>query len=322
MMMTIQKDAAYDEFQKNVLERLEQTLPLGVEIFTKTIQKGSVELDGIEIVDSSTSISLLSYFEELYADYTVGAAGMDALCYQMQGAFINKVNLYSNIEEIRNYELMQEKLQVRLLSKENTRNLLRAAPHKEHEMGVIVPYIVLKQDEKEHVSVQVTNELCTQWGMSGDELIERALENTQEQDKVEFQSLWQIINELSSEMSNDVEDFNEERKMFVLTNEARLYGATAILQQDVLEKIHDDLQTDFYVLPSSIHEVIVLPKGEESISENALREMVMDINKSMLEEGEFLSNNIFEYNGREKELKKCMIEKLQVSHDYAVGRTL
>ena len=317
-MMTIKKDAKYQEFKANVLEKLEQILPENAKILPETIKRNDTEYEGIRIVDSNTNGALQFYFEELYADYTVGAAGMDALCYQVQDAF-SKYQA-SDIKEITNYKAVQEKLQVRLLPKENNGKLLAQGPYKEHEMGVIVPYIVLKKDTESAAFVRVDQELLKQWGVPEGEVIERGLKNVQEQCVVEFESVEQVMAELLGEHGGEIpgSPIDKEATMFVLTNEDKLYGASTILYPDALNMVYEELKQDFYILPSSIHEVIILPKDEQMLNQVKLQEMVAEVNATVVSASDFLSNKVFEYLGREKEMKQCAIDEPCVSH----GRSL
>jgi len=318
IMMTIKKDAEYQKFKANILDKLEQILPEKAKISPETIERNDVKYDGIKLVDLNTNGALQFYFEELYADYTVGAAGMDALCYQMQNAFIRYQN--SDIKEITNYKDMQEKLQVRLLPKENNGKFLAQGPYKEHEMGVIIPYVMFKKEAEGAIFVRVDHELLKQWGAPEGEVIERGLKNMQEQCVVEFKSMEQMMSELLGEHWGEMpgSPIDKEAKMFVLTNEDKLYGASTILYPDALNMVYEELKQDFYILPSSVHEVIILPKDEQMLNQVKLQKMVAEVNATVVRASDFLSNKVFEYLGREKEMKQCAIDEPCVSY----GRSL
>lgn len=308
-MMTITKDKEYYEFQETILRKLEQILPEEARVETKTIEKSNVDLDGLEIRDSNKSVGLLFYFEELYADYTVGYANIDTLCQNMKDIFANKLPSDFDMKKIMDYELIKEKLRIRLLPEKNNGNFLAQGPYKSHEIGAMVPYIVLEDAEERMASIRVNDSILEAWGVSEHEMVSLALRNTQEQEQVKFQSMQQLCASLFDENIGVSDMFHDELKMFVLTNETKMYGASTIFYQGVLDMVHEYLQADFYVLPSSVHELIIVPKDQENPPESVLQEMVRDTNANVLSKEDFLSNDVFEYAGREKSLKQCVMEE-------------
>ena len=77
-------------------------------------------------------------------------------------------------------------------------------------------------------------------------------------------------------------------------------GAAAILNDTARQEIAEKLG-DFYVLPSSIHEVMIVPKSTgRSLEELEL--MVRSVNSSEVEPDEVLSDHVYEYDAKEHEL--------------------
>ena len=91
--------------------------------------------------------------------------------------------------------------------------------------------------------------------------------------------------------------------MYVLTNMQRNYGAAVLLYPGLLEMIGEEWKENFYILPSSIHEVLLVPESKNpGLSE--LKEAVFSINRTEVTKEEFLSDTVYYYNCRKKEL--CM----------------
>jgi hypothetical protein len=97
-------------------------------------------------------------------------------------------------------------------------------------------------------------------------------------------------------------DNMEQRKsedMYILTNSKGINGATCLLYPEVLQQIAEELNSDFYILPSSIHEVIlVIDHG--NISKMSLKEMVCDVNQTQVAEDEVLSDQVYYYSRKDK----------------------
>lgn len=83
--------------------------------------------------------------------------------------------------------------------------------------------------------------------------------------------------------------------LYVLSNEKRCQGATAILYPGTLAEAARRLGGSFYILPSSIHEVILMPDDGKSNGKD-LHEMIADINRSQLQEEEVLSDYAYRYD--------------------------
>ncbi len=85
--------------------------------------------------------------------------------------------------------------------------------------------------------------------------------------------------------------------MIILTNRDKSNGAGVIFCDGILKKIHEKVG-DFYVLPSSIHEVIIVPEEYTEASTEDLREMVMEVNRTQVSEDDYLSDHVFKYDGQ------------------------
>ena len=88
--------------------------------------------------------------------------------------------------------------------------------------------------------------------------------------------------------------------MFVLTNDTKVNGAAAILNDDIRQEIAEKVG-DFYMLPSSIHETLIIPK-DAGMEFKELEQMVQEVNQTQVAPGERLSDHVYEYDAKEHEL--------------------
>ena len=88
--------------------------------------------------------------------------------------------------------------------------------------------------------------------------------------------------------------------MFVLTNDTKVNGAAAILNDDIRQEIAEKVG-DFYMLPSSIHETLIIPK-DAGMEFKELEQMVQEVNQKQVAPGERLSDHVYEYDAKEHEL--------------------
>jgi hypothetical protein len=87
--------------------------------------------------------------------------------------------------------------------------------------------------------------------------------------------------------------------MYVLTNYKGINGASCLLYPEILDQIGDKLNADFYILPSSIHELILII-DDGKMNPISLREMVCEVNQTQVAADEVLSDQVYYYS-REKQ---------------------
>ena len=105
-----------------------------------------------------------------------------------------------------------------------------------------------------------------------------------------------------SSWSLNVEEEDKEDVMYVLSNRLRSYGAAVILYEDRLEEIGEYLGENYYVLPSSVHEMIIIAEsaapGQEELSD-----LVTEINTTQVDAEEVLSNHAYYYDRKKRKLQ-------------------
>lgn len=155
-------------------------------------------------------------------------------------------------------------------------------------------YLELPDDKDGGLAcVNVTKDLLKLWNVSEDEVFEIAKKNA----KYIVKPMKEVIAELMDLDCSEL-DISDDNVMYVLSNKTRNRGAAGLFDLELLNETAEDLQSDYYILPSSIHELIFVL--EESIpTKEMLKEMVEEINQTQVKEEEFLSNNIYYYS-REK----------------------
>ena len=95
-------------------------------------------------------------------------------------------------------------------------------------------------------------------------------------------------------VGNRVDISQDERYMFLLTNDTGSMGSAVLFYPGIQDAIHKVLNCNYYVLPSSVHDVLIVP-DTEAINERALMLMVSESNNSVVEGNEILSNRVYKY---------------------------
>lgn len=151
-------------------------------------------------------------------------------------------------------------------------------------------YVDLLDDDGGHANVNITKSMLELWEVSEEEIFNVAARNA----KYNVKPMKQVIAELTGLDCSEI-DISEDNAMYVLSNETRNRGAAGILDLELLNNTAENLQSAFYILPSSIHELIFLLE-EQAPSAETLKEMVKEINQTQVRQEEFLSDNIYYYS--------------------------
>ncbi len=137
--------------------------------------------------------------------------------------------------------------------------------------------------------IPVTNDIMNLWKMQEKDLFAEARKNT----PCLLPVCLQPIEEMLSHVLATEEKKEVRTDMYVLTNRNGCLGAAAMLYENVLKRFAESLDSDLYILPSSVHEVILLPIwGQEK---EILQNMVVEINEKEVQKKDILSNTVYRY---------------------------
>ena len=140
-------------------------------------------------------------------------------------------------------------------------------------------------------TITINNTYIKKWGITNEELEKQAFSNTSSLLKYSIKPLATLLREHGE--TNIPGDDN--KQIYVLTNEANFNGAACILYKDLLKKVSIQIESDLYIIPSSVHEVLIIPKVGNITSEE-LNKMVREVNESDLEREDILSDHVYEYS--------------------------
>lgn len=149
-------------------------------------------------------------------------------------------------------------------------------------------------------TIQIYNGHCDMWGIDEEELFRVAEENTPRICPATEKSMLELMKELMIKVPEEEE--RESPEMYILSNEAKIWGAVAMLYPQRLEWIAEKLRANLYILPSSVHETLVVP-ARGNTEPNELVAMVREVNTSVVLADEILSDNVYFYDKELKELK-------------------
>ncbi|MCR5215560.1 MAG: DUF5688 family protein [Lachnospiraceae bacterium] len=299
----------YDAVLEAVTDRMGEDYQVNLHQITKN---NDLELTGISIHTKERNISPTIYLNSFYKEYEEGRDFDDIvdkiLSIYEETHSVNDIDL-TRFDE---YDWVKDRIMMKLCNYSNNRKLLKDVPHKKVLDLALVFYVPVQSNSIGAGSVLVHQSHMEHWGVDVEELYHVAQENlkntlsptlsSMEEVMMEFMDHGVARNLLSKEGGFPLPKEEEAADMYVLTNSNRYFGATTLFYDGVMEDVARILQSDFYIIPSSIHEVILVPKGVIPISTEELSEMVMNVNSTEVDQCDILSDHIYSYDRMTKEL--------------------
>ena len=218
---------------------------------------------GLLLQETGSNLFPTIYLEEYYEKFQKGetleqiVSEISQLYQKIKAKNIIDVDSFFNLESWKN------KLGIKVIKTEKNRELLEEIPHLDVLDLSLTFYVILDRQCEGSATMQITNEYMRQWNLETEELYEMAMRSAVRLLPAEFCSLPDMIRRITGIEVEAIRGMQRECQMYVLTNSSKIQGAACMFYPHVLEMIGEILKEDFYILPSSIHEVIILPKSRE-----------------------------------------------------------
>ena len=201
-----------------------------------------------------------------------------------------------DVNSITDYEQMKGQLSMEVVSAERNAELLSHVPHEEMEDMAVVYRLVLDQTSEGNGTVLVTDALMENFGITHEQLKADAMKNAPEIRPSEIRGMTEVINEIAPGQAEEIAPDDEE--MFVATVPDKIHGAGVIAYPNFMEDAAKKLGGDFFVLPSSVHEVLLVKDNGETNAKE-LENIVKNVNASEVEPAERLTDHVYHYDSKE-----------------------
>lgn len=295
----------YQQFVVETKEKIASLLGSGMDLQIHTALKNNGnERTGISISNKEVNASPTIYLEEFYEQFKLGMS-LDAIAEKIVSIYEDvKLSDSVPVNRIRNFPEIRSKIAYRLIHAEKNTELLQTMPHILYHDLAIVFFILFEVDDAGTATIPITNPFLDLWKTDTQTLYEIAQKNTPSLLPATFKPMRVVIDELLSRPGED--NVLEDDVMFVLTNPLRSFGAACILYPGILEQIACQLGENFYILPSSIHEVIMIAESR-SPSVDELSLLVQNTNHTQVNPEEVLSDTVYYYNFQKREFSESPI---------------
>ena len=277
----------------------------------KVNKLNGVSLQSTFIENKNETVTPNIYLEEYYLQYQDG--------HSIEELAVDIVSKYFHFDKCAelsvllhlDFEMVKDRLFIKLINYDKNKDLLEIMPHVRWLDLAIVFAVLVKKEDEGIGSFNIKNELMENWNVDTATIYNYAIKNTPILFGLSVRLLDDIIREsVVKKFCNTVDEeaFNtmmntllpkenneKHHRMYVATNSLGINGSSVILYKEELHSLSDRLNSNLYILPSSIHEVIIVP-AEDNIDKEQLLNMVKEVNETQVPIQEVLSDNVYYFN--------------------------
>lgn len=283
----------YDEFKRELLKRVRENAGEDMKAEIAAIQKNNgIQKEAIVFSDKKDNLQPVIYLDSVYSQYCTGAE-LSACVGFTVGVCRSVMDL--NIDmEYKNWENVRGKIDVTVINKDWNADAMSGIPHREFLDLVLYCRVIIDRNGNGVASTIVRSHMLKEWGISEEELWEAAFSNLKTEE-FDIKDVNEVLGFIFREggLSGMLDKNEFEPVLYVLTNKYQNRGAVGMLRTDLLEKFAEQGGCNLYILPSSIHEVLLLKDDEMPVDE--LRKMVRSVNRGVVDEMDRLSDEVYYY---------------------------
>ncbi len=297
-------------------------------------KNNGILLQGITIRRKGEKIAPTLYLEKYYEDYLEGRDFEDILDEFLEAyeQYNSCDTLHGDdFDFLKSYEKVKKCLAVKLVNKEKNSAMLADMPYVDFLNMAIIFYCLVDNPATGTATIAIKNTHMEYWQVNVETLYQDALKNVENMLPGEIRTMeevlcgmimeeigvkWEFPKEGNDDFPKlegfieknkkrmDKEKMNKEKMdkeksddhmpLLVLTNKRKYFGASCILYHGLLEKFSERLGQGFYILPSSIHEVILLPENYVKHPDRLMK-MVSEVNETQLDPEDVLTDSVYYY---------------------------
>lgn len=285
----------FEMFTEKIVEEVSKELNT-LEVKKSEVTKNNgMKLRSITITSDESNVSPIIYLEGFFRDYQEGRSMKDITEGIIKLYRESAVNTSWDVSVFTNYSSARSLLRPRLINSEKNKELLADVPHREILDLSLIYSVELSGDFDGVGTIIVRNEHMKLWDVDEQTLYEEVLKNMEEYDEGSLRTMKDVLLEM---IGCDMEMLDSEISipMYVLTNRSKLYGASQLINKSMLAMAAKTIGSDLIILPSSVHELLILPVADNMTEMDHMTSMVREVNDSEVAMNEILSYHVYRYD--------------------------
>ena len=274
----------YETFKAAVVEQLEELVGGCTFAIEKIAKVNRGTLDALSARYPGDMFAPCIYIEDMYAAYMDGASLDDIVRSVATSLKRSDRSEHLYRQAMGTISNIKKRVYLQVVGKERNLEVMKDCPHRCIEDLLILYYILVKDSEEGLVTVQVTYSIAEEHGLNEEELFRLATANTK-------RLLPTVIIPIVDLPVDLPVGYDMYPPIYILTNQRFFNGASAILDNDTLSRLCEEVEDDLYLLPSSIHEVLAVPVS--SMDPGYLNGLIQFVNRTELDPAEKLADHVY-----------------------------
>lgn len=286
-----------DAIVRELVEAVKEVAGEGYKVRTNEVRKNNgVVLQAVVIQAEGESVSPTIYIDKFIEDIEKEEASVAEVAEEIFEMYEENRNpeLGATISDLTKKEFILGHVEYQLVNADRNAERLQGVPSKKIADLAALYRTVISNDERGTASFVVSDEMMKVAGISIEELDEAADRNTKNAGFL-VKSMQQVMAEMMGMPEEMAEAMADGPQMFVLTNGRKTNGANILLFKEQLAELAEKVDDDFFILPSSIHELLAIPASQVDDAEQ-LRQMVREVNDTQVAPDEILGYEVYLYN--------------------------
>ena len=299
-----------NEFYMMVKDNIPNYLPkeyLDSEITLEQVTKNNDSvMTGLAVRKPGEDGAPLIYLTDIYEDFLEGTSIHD-ICEAIARNVCRYDNLGFSISDIDlSYEAIRDKLRIKAINSDANEQLLTGVISRDAGCGYsLVAYmdVDIGIDPNFGGTIQITRDMAALFDYSDRQVIHDAVMGSLQYGGARLNRIQDVVmfrSPCTDLLTQDPGD-NQPAGPMVLTNSDGVLGASVLFLPGIKEKVAETVGGSYYVLPSSIHEFLIIPEDENTNPQD-LAEMVKRVNESMVAPEEQMGNRVLRYDAETKSL--------------------
>ena len=298
----------FNEFKEQFTEDVKQGLAdagIDAKISINTVEKMNETYEAMTVTPEGSNVGVnvnMEKFFEVYENGTPYEDVVDKAVNVIEGGFANQPTV--DVAALTDYDQMKDKLIMEVVSAEANADMLDKVPHKDMEDMAVVYRFELDSNDDGRATVLVTNQLIETMGVTPEQLHADAMENAPELKPAVIKGMSEVMAEMMGMSTEDLAMMGmpmdpADEQMYVASVPDKIHGAGVLAYQDFMDQAAERAGGDFFILPSSIHEVLIVPdNGNMSLSD--LEAMVKEVNATQVAPADKLTDSVYHYDSKDK----------------------
>lgn len=260
----------------------------------KDVRKNNgVILSGLTVMQDDSNISPTIYLNTYYEAYQSGQATLSMVIDDVMEVYErNRVNRTVDVHQFLNFDMVKNRIVYKLINTEKNRELLKDVPYIPfYDLSIVFQFLIT-EEHFGNATILIHNAHLQIWGISVEALYQKAQQNTSILNPYEIKNMQEVLCEYMSNEEEIGQAINHAVPVYVLSNRNRIFGAACMLYPELIQDFAQAVGSDLYIIPSSVHEVLLLPtQGTDEIED--IKRMVQEVNDTQVETEDVLSYSVY-----------------------------